>query len=407
MSMVVIESGGVCSAKGFKASGVHCGLRRNRTRKDLALIVSDVRAAAASVYTQNVVKGAPILVTQAHLADGYAQAILCNSGNANTCNADGISVANAMCAFLSRDSHIAEDDIIIASTGVIGQPLPLEPIDRGMKGLVQALSYAGSDDAAAAIMTTDTVQKHVAVQFELDGKPCVVGGIAKGSGMIHPNMATMLAFVTTDVAITPAMLQMATRAVTQDTFNMVSVDGDTSTNDMLSVMANGLAGNTPIESTGPAYDAFIQALRYVCTHLAKAIARDGEGATRLVTCIVQGAQDDDSARTLAKSVISSSLVKTAIFGADANWGRILCALGYSGVHFNPWGVSVRFSSAAGSIDVCVKGGSLAFDEDLAKKILLEKEVCMHIEMQDGTACATAWGCDLTYDYVKINGDYRS
>ena len=399
--------GGVCSAAGFRASGIHCGLRRNRSKKDLALIVSDVRASAAAVYTRNAVKGAPIAVTRAHLADGFAQAMLCNSGNANTCAPDGEKVAEAMCGMLAKISGIPADDVIIASTGVIGQPLPLAPIEAGMGPLYAALSYEGSEDAAAAVMTTDLVPKHCSASVEIGGKTVTVGGIAKGSGMIHPDMATMLVFITTDAAVTPAMLLAAVSADVRNTFNMISVDGDTSTNDMLSVMANGLAGNPLIDAPGPDFDAFAAALHEVAASLSKAIARDGEGATKLLSCIVTGAASDNDARLAAKAVIASSLVKAAMFGSDANWGRVLCALGYSGDVFDPEKTDVAFSSSAGIVEVCRNGRALPFSEEKAKTVLLENEVTILVGMKDGSAGATAWGCDLSYDYVRINGDYRS
>lgn len=402
-----LSDGNVCSPKGFRASGIHCGLRRNKSKKDLALIVSDVPAAAAAVYTLNAVKGAPIAVTKAHLADGRAQAMLCNSGNANTCAPNGEAVAVKMCELLAEASGLSADDVIIASTGVIGQALPIEPIAAGMKPLVDALSTEGGEDCAAAIMTTDLAPKHCAVTVEIGGRTVTVGGIAKGSGMIHPNMATMLVFITTDAAISPAMLQKAVSADVQKTFNMISVDGDTSTNDMLSVMANGLAGNAEITTEGGDFEAFSAALHRVTSHLSRAIARDGEGATKLLTCTVTGAADETAARVLAKSVIASSLVKTAMFGADANWGRVLCALGYSGAPFNPDAADVSFASAAGVVDVCRAGRALDFSEELAKKVLLEKEVSILVALHDGDADATAWGCDLSYEYVRINGDYRS
>ncbi len=405
--MQFIPEGNVCSPKGFQASGVHCGLRKNKFKKDLALIVSECRAAAAAVYTQNKVQGAPIAVTRDHLVDGYAKAMLCNSGNANTCAPNGRAVAEQMCSMLESASGIAADDVIIASTGVIGQPLPLEPIQNGMPALVAALSSTGGEDASAAIMTTDLVAKHCAVQFEIGGKTCTIGGIAKGSGMIHPNMATMLVFVTTDVDITPELLREVVSSDVVDTFNMISVDGDTSTNDMLSVLANGMADNAMIDKAGDELEAFRAAFHQVTSHLSKAIARDGEGATKLLTCTVNGAASDNDARTAARAVIASSLVKTAMFGADANWGRVLCALGYSGANFDPEKVDVSFSSQAGSISVCKNGRALDFSEEKAKTVLLEKEVTIHVDMQDGQANATAWGCDLSYDYVRINGDYRS
>ncbi len=402
-----IINGSVCAAKGFRASGIHCGIRHNRTKKDIALIVSDTPASAAAVYTTNLVKGAPLTVTKNHISNGIAQAVICNSGNANTCNANGIEVAEQMSALVASPLNIKADDVIVASTGVIGQPLNLEPIANGIPSLVSELSYTGNASAAEAIMTTDTVPKEIAVEFEIGGKVCHMGGIAKGSGMIHPNMATMLVFITTDAAITPAMLQKVLSTDIPDTFNMVSVDGDTSTNDMVSVLANGMAGNDIIDSEGEALDTFAKALNTVTVHLCRMIAGDGEGATKLLECNVSGASTHESAKKIAKSIICSSLVKAAMFGADANWGRILCAIGYSGEQVNVLGVDVSFKSAKGEIDVCKKGASIDFSEEKAKEILLEKEIEINVVLSDGNESATAWGCDLTYDYVKINGDYRT
>ena len=402
-------AGGVCAATGFSASGVHCGIRKNKTKRDLALIYSNVPASAAAVYTTNLVKGAPLVVTKQHLADGKAQAIICNSGNANTCNADGIEIAQGMCHLLAEAAGIAASDVIVASTGVIGQPLSLAPMAAGMDALVSSLSAdpSGSKDASAAIMTTDLVEKEIAVEFSLGGKTCKMGGIAKGSGMIHPNMATMLVFITTDAAISPAMLQKALSADIQDTFNMISVDGDTSTNDMVSVMANGLARNPVIEAEGGDYEAFAAALNTVTTYLCKAIAKDGEGATKLLECAVSGAKDKAAARTVAKAVICSNLLKAAMFGADANWGRILCAIGYSGAAVDVHKIDVTLGSAAGSFLVCQNGRGVEFSEDYAKEVLTKDEIRIEVSLNQGGAKATAWGCDLTYDYVKINGDYRS
>ena len=399
--------GGVCAAKGYKASGVHCGIRKNKSKKDLALIMSEVRASAASVYTTNLVKGAPITVTANNISDGYAQAIICNSGNANTCNANGIEIATEMCKLVEKHTGIKEKDVIVASTGVIGQPLDITPIADGMTDLVDNLNSNGSADAAAAIMTTDTVLKEVATEFEISGKKCRIGGIAKGSGMIHPNMATMLVFVTTDCAISPEMLHKAIKLDVADTFNMISVDGDTSTNDMLSVLANGLAGNESIVTDGEDFCLFCQALNFVTSALCRAIAKDGEGATKLLECKVTGAADKESARIIAKSVICSSLVKAAMFGADANWGRVLCAIGYSGAQTDINKVSVSFSSSAGEIVVCENGAGVDFSEDKAKEILVCKDIGINVTLGDGNASATAYGCDLTYDYVRINGDYRT
>ena len=399
--------GGVCAAKGYRAAGVHCVIRKNQTKKDLALIVSDVPAAAAGVYTTNLVKGAPIAVTKENIADGVAQAIVCNSGNANTCNANGVEIAQGMCALVEKFAGVKAEDVIVASTGVIGQPLSLEPIESGMPQLAAALSAGGGLSAAQAIMTTDTFAKEAAVAFELSGKTCRIGGIAKGSGMIHPNMATMLVFVTTDAAISPALLRKAIQADVQTSFNMVSVDGDTSTNDMLCILANGLAGNPVIDAEGADYAAFCQALAAVTRSLCRMIAKDGEGATKLLTCHVTGAADDSTARTVAKSVICSSLLKAAMFGADANWGRVLCAIGYSGADVDVNRIGVRFASAAGEIEVCENGAGVPFSEELAKAILTEDEIVIGVSLGAGACEATAWGCDLTYDYVKINGDYRT
>lgn len=398
--------GGVCAAKGFKASGVHCGIRKQTTKKDLALIVSEIPAAAAAVYTQNLVKGAPIYVTKENISDGKAMAIICNSGNANTCNANGIEIAEQMCELTQKFTEINKKDVIVASTGVIGQPLSIEPIAEGMDALVKGLGD-NSDDAAQAIMTTDTVKKEIAVEFELDGKKCVIGGIAKGSGMIHPNMATMLVFVTTDVSISSAMLQKALRNDVKNSFNMISVDGDTSTNDMVCVMANGLAGNKEINDEGEDFEIFKKALNEVTVNLCRKIAGDGEGATKLLECIVSGAKSDSEAKGAAKSVICSSLLKAAMFGADANWGRVLCALGYSGENLDVNKIDVSFKSDKGEILVCKNGAGVDFSEEKAKEILLEKEIQILVDLNDGQYSATAWGCDLTYDYVRINGDYRS
>ena len=399
--------GGVCAAKGFRASGIHCGIRKNKSKKDLALIVSDVKAAAASVYTTNLVKGAPITVTANNIADGYARAIICNSGNANTCNANGIEIATEMCKLVEKHTGISEKDVIVASTGVIGQPLDITPIAGGLQELTEKLSENGSSDAANAIMTTDTVLKEVATEFEISGKKCRIGGIAKGSGMIHPNMATMLVFITTDCAITPEMLKKAIKSDVPDTFNMISVDGDTSTNDMLSVLANGLAGNQVIDSDGEDFSVFCKALNFITSALCRAIAKDGEGATKLLECNVTGAADKESARIIAKSVICSSLVKAAMFGADANWGRVLCAIGYSGAQTDINKVGVSFSSANGEIVVCENGAGVDFSEEKAKEILSCSDIGINVRLGDGNSGATAYGCDLTYDYVKINGDYRT
>jgi glutamate N-acetyltransferase / amino-acid N-acetyltransferase len=400
-------SGGVTAAEGFTASGIHCGIRKNKSKKDLALIYSDTLCNAAAVYTTNLVKSAPIRICQKHLADGKAQAVIVNSGNANTCNADGDQKALRMCQLVAEQAGVRAQDVLVGSTGVIGQPLPIEPIEQAASALAGALSREGGSDAAEAILTTDTCKKEVAVSFHLDGKEVKLGGIAKGSGMIHPNMATMLAFITTDAAISSDMLQKAVSGVAQDSFNMVSVDGDTSTNDTLAVLASGKAGNPEIVEEDENYQVFYGALLLVCRELSKRMAADGEGATKLLICQVQGAKTVQDARGIAKSVICSSLVKAAMFGSDANWGRVLCAIGYSGCQVDVDKVRVEFQSAKGSILVCENGAGVEFSEEKAKEILLEKEITILVTLGDGASRAEAYGCDLTYDYVKINGDYRT
>lgn len=401
-----ITEGGVCAAKGFKANGIHCGIRKNKSKRDLSLIYSEKRANAAAVYTTNLVKGAPLTVTKKHISDGYAQAVICNSGNANTCNANGIEIAEKMSELTARELGISANDVVVASTGVIGQPLDIAPIESGMHELVSGLGD-NSKLAAEGIMTTDTVKKEIAVSFEVGGKECRIGGIAKGSGMIHPNMATMLVFITTDCAISTPMLQKALSGDIQNTFNMVSVDGDTSTNDMVTILANGMAGNSEITCEGDDFDTFMKALNTVTVFLCKCIAGDGEGATKMIECKVSGAKDTDTAKTVAKAVICSSLTKAAMFGADANWGRVLCAIGYSGADVDVNKVDVSFVSVAGEILVCKDGAGVDFSEEVAKKILLEHDITIKIELNSGSGEATAWGCDLTYDYVRINGDYRT
>ncbi len=403
----VWTNGGVCAPKGFKASGVHCGIRKNKTKKDLALIVSDNLCSAAAVYTTNKVYGAPITVTREHLSNGKAQAVICNSGNANTCNADGVAKANMMADLVEKQTGIPASDVIVASTGVIGQVLPIEPIAQGMGQLVDELDYNGSDNAATAIMTTDTVKKEFAVDFELGGKKVTIGAIAKGSGMIHPNMATLLCFVTTDVCISPDMLKKALGEVVVDTLNMVSIDGDTSTNDMLTIMANGLAGNDEITTENDDYIIFKNALNEVLTKVSKAIAKDGEGATKLMECVVKNAKSKQLARGIAKSVITSSLLKAAVFASDANWGRILCAIGYAEGEFDVSKIDVDIVSSKGKVTVCNNGAGVDFDEQVATNVLNNDEFTIVVDMHDGEFDATAWGCDLTYDYVKINADYRT
>ena len=417
--------GGICAAKGFLANGIHCGIARKALslvgensqqsdstdetpkKKDLALIYSKENCNTAAVYTTNKVKGAPIFVTKEHIKDGMARAVIVNSVNANTCNADGIDKAQKMCELTAKHLNINVDDVIVASTGVIGQVLPIEPIEKGMEELVKGLSDKGNKAAIEAIMTTDTMEKEIAVEFQLGDKKCVIGGMLKGSGMIHPNMATTLTFITTDVKIKTEYLQMALDDVIKATLNRVSVDGDTSTNDMVSVMASGLAGNDEIRGEDESFLQFKNALYIVLMNLGKMMARDGEGATKLIECICTGANSEKTAEIVAKSVITSSLFKAAMFGEDANWGRILCAIGYADAEFDINEVDVSISSDAGKIDVCKDGAGLDFSEDEAKKILMEEEIRIIISIGNGEDEAIAWGCDLTYDYVRINGDYRS
>ncbi len=405
--MIKVIEGGVCAAKGFTANGIHAGIRKNKTKKDLSLIYSATPAAAASVYTTNKVKGAPLTVTKAHISGGYARAIICNSGNANTCNANGVEIAEQTCDLLAKELGISASDVVVASTGVIGQPLDITPIANGIPALVAGLSADGSNDAAEGIMTTDTRKKEIAVSFTVGGVECKMGGIAKGSGMIHPNMATMLVFITTDCKISPKMLQKALSTDVENTFNMVSVDGDTSTNDMVTVLANGEAGNEEIVAEGEGFTAFMEALNALTVFLCKKIAGDGEGATKMIECHVSGAKDLATAKTVAKSVICSSLVKAAMFGADANWGRVLCAIGYSGADVDVSKIDVSFRSKKGEVQVCAYGAGVDFSEELAKEVLLEEEILIDILLRDGDGDSVAWGCDLTYDYVKINGDYRT
>lgn len=399
--------GGVCASKGFTASGMHCGIRRNTSKKDLAMVYCEIPCAAAGAYTTNKVKGAPILVTRENIADGQAQAIICNSGNANTCNADGVEKAQAMCQMTGDALGIAPSQVVVASTGVIGQTLNLDPIQAGIPQLAKTLSPQGGHDAACAIMTTDTAVKEIAFEFTVGGKTCYIGGMAKGSGMIHPNMATMLCFLTTDCNITSQMLDKALHRCVADTFNMISVDGDTSTNDTVVILASGLAGNEKIQEENEDYESFCHALYDLLTYLSTEIARDGEGASKLLICSVTGADTKETAKICAKSVIMSPLVKTAMFGSDANWGRVLCALGYAKCDVDPDTIDVSFVSEAGSIPVCEKGKGIPFSEEKAKEILLKDEIIIQVDLGMGDQCADAYGCDLTYDYVRINGDYRS
>ena len=404
--------GGVCAANGFKANGIQCGLAHagasvTKKKNDLALIVADTECTAAAVYTTNKVKGAPILVTKEHLKNGRAKAVIVNSVNANTCNADGVEKANKMCELAAKELGIDADDVIVASTGVIGQVLPIEPIANGMKELAEGLTYDGNSRALEAIMTTDTQKKEVAVEFELGGKTCTMGGMLKGSGMIHPNMATTLTFITTDAAISEELVQRALSDVVKVTLNRASVDGDTSTNDMVCVMASGSAGNKPVTKEDGEFEKFQTALYAIMMNLARMMARDGEGATKLIECAVSGADSDKTAEIVAKSVICSSLFKAAMFGEDANWGRILCAVGYADAEFDINKVDVKIGSAKGVIDVCKNGAGVEFSEEKAKEILGEEVIEIIISIGSGNGSAVAWGCDLTYDYVKINGDYRS
>lgn len=402
-----IVAGGVCAAKGFKANGVHCGIRKSRTKRDLALIYSEKECTAAAVYTNNLVKGAPLLVTKNNIADGKAQAVICNSGNANTCNSDGEQIALETCRLLADELGIAENNVVVASTGVIGQPMDIAPFKSGIPELVKGLSENGGEAAAEAIMTTDTAKKEIAVEFTAGGKVCRMGGIAKGSGMIHPDLATMLVFITTDCAISAKMLEKALKTDVKSTFNMLSIDGDTSTNDMVTVLANGLAGNEEIIAEGEDFYAFMQALNTVNVALCRMIAGDGEGATKLLECKVYGAKTEEAAKKTAKSVVCSSLLKAAMFGADANWGRVLCAIGYSGANVDIDKIDVAFVSGKGSVAVCKNGRGIPFSEEEAKQVLSENEIEIEVKLNDGEFSASAWGCDLTYDYVKINGDYRT
>lgn len=400
--------GGVTAPKGFTASGIHCGIRPTKEKRDLALILSERPCAAAACYTTNKVFGQPLVVTREHLANGVAQAVIVNSGNANTCTGEaGLAAARRMAELVAEHLPVKAVDVIVASTGVIGEPLNIAVIEAGMDALVAGLSPTGNIAAREAIMTTDTMKKEVAVSFELGSATVTIGAMAKGSGMIHPNMATMLSFITTDCAIDRALLQEALSAGVAKSFNRVSVDGDTSTNDMVAVLANGLAGNAPIADRGSDYRAFADALDEVCVGLARMIARDGEGATKLVECVVSGAATEDDAVVFAKSVISSSLVKTALFGSDANWGRVLCALGYSQAPLDPAKVDLAFESGRGYIEVCKGGAPLPFSEEQAKRVLGDSEVTILVDLGAGPAQATAWGCDLSYEYVRINGDYRT
>ena len=405
-----IITGGVTAAKGFKAAATAAEIKY-KGRTDMAMVYSEVPCVAAGTFTTNVVKAAPVKwdqdVVYNHPA---AQAVICNSGIANACTgAEGYGYCKATADAAAEILGIPADSVLVASTGVIGMQIPIDRIVNGVKAMAPKLdgSLEAGTEAAKAIMTTDTVKKEVAVQIEIGGKTVTVGGMCKGSGMIHPNMGTMLCFITTDCAVSSEMIRKALLFNVKRTFNRVTVDGDTSTNDMCTVLANGMAGNAEITAEDPAYEAFREALQTVMQDLARKIAADGEGASKLMTCTVKGAKDEETAEVLAKSIAGSSLTKAAMFGSDANWGRVLCAMGYSGAEFNTEKVLVEFASKEGSIAVCEDGRGLDFDEDLAKKILSQDEVEINVTLQEGSGSATCWGCDLTYDYVKINGDYRT
>ena len=401
--------GGICAAEGFVANGINCGINPDREKNDLGMVYSETSCNAAAVYTQNKVKGAPILVTQKHLekTNGKAKAVIVNSKNANTCNANGIEVAEATCELLAKEMGIAADEVIVASTGVIGMPLEIEPFASGIPELVKGLSREGNEEAAKAIMTTDTVKKEVAVEFVIQGRKCRLGGMAKGSGMIHPNIATTLNFITTDAAVSAEMLRKALGEVVQVTYNCLSVDGDTSTNDMVSVMANGLAGNNEICEENEDYKIFKQALYIVMLNMTKMLAADGEGASKFLECTCSGAKDRETATAVAKSVVRSNLIKCMVFGEDANCGRVLCAIGYADAEFDVDKVNVELASPAGAVATYRDGVAIGYSEEFAAKVLAEDEIYINIDLQQGDASAKAWGCDLTYDYVKINGDYRS
>lgn len=417
MDLKMID-GGICAARGFRASGTYCGIKKPNVenlnpdikhKNDICLYVSDVVCNAAAVYTKNKVKGAPILVTKANLSKSgnKAKAVIANSKNANTCNADGEEKANRMCELVAAELNIPKEQVIVASTGVIGQILPIEPIERAVPILAKELDYGKNLEAATAIMTTDTVKKEYAVEFIIDGKICKIGGMAKGSGMIHPNMATTLNFITTDCAISSDILQKALSEIVKVTYNCLSIDGDTSTNDMVCLMANGLALNEEITAEGENFEIFKAALYEVMANLTRMLAKDGEGATKLLECITSGAKDKDTAITVAKSVVCSSLFKAAMFGEDANWGRVLCAIGYADAEFDINKVDVDLKSDKGTVSVCRNGSGIEFSEEKASEVLSSDEIQILVELHEGSEKATAWGCDLTYDYVKINGDYRT
>lgn len=405
-SIKILENKTITDVPFFKASGIHCGLKKSK--KDLCVIYSERKAVAAATFTRNIVKAAPVLLNMKTIDNNNIQAIVANSGNANACTGDkGYKDAELMAELTAQELNLSPSEVLVASTGVIGEPLPFDKIETGIKLACDSLSYEGGEDAGKAIMTTDTFLKKLTIEFEIDGKKSMISAIAKGSGMIHPNMGTMLSFIATDANISKSMLNKALKESVEDSYNMVSVDGDTSTNDMVIVLANGACENELIDSESKNYEAFKAALHFLNIELSKMIAKDGEGATKLLEVIVNHSKTLEDAKICSKAVITSSLVKAAFFGADANWGRILCALGYSGANLNVNAINIFFSNQIGTIQICKNGGNIGFDETLAKNILEEEKITITIDLNDGEYSATAWGCDLTYDYVKINGSYRS
>ena len=398
---------GVCAPKGFRAAGAHCGFRKNIKKNDLSLIVSDAICNAAAVFTQNKLKGAPVLVNKEHLRDGKARAVICNSGNANTCAPGGLDIARGTCRLAAAALGMDENDVIVCSTGVIGSPIYLETFEKGIPKVVKRLSYNGSEAAARGIMTTDKSIKEVAVSFTLGDKTCRMGAIAKGSGMINPNMATMLCFITTDAAIESSVLQAVLSEDIKDSFNQISIDGDTSTNDTVAVLANGLAGNKPIAEPGRDCDAFRAALHTVTTYLCHHIVKDGEGASKVLKCKVTGAPSREVARGVSLTVIQSDLVKTSVFGEDANWGRVLVAVGYSDQSFDVDNIDIALAAGEKRVAVCEHSIACVFDEVLAKAILSQDEVHILIDLNQGKESAVAYGCDMTLDYVRVNARYRT
>lgn len=405
--MKILNGKAISDVPGFKAIGISCGIKKSG-KNDLAVIYSEYPAVAACTFTKNKVKAAPILLNMEHIKSLNTQAIVVNSGNANACTGErGLNDALKMAEITAKELNLSPNEVIVASTGIIGVPMPMDKVEMGIKKACSMLNENDGTSASLAILTTDTFPKTITVEFEIEGKEIYISAIAKGSGMIHPNMGTMLSFIATNINISKAMLNLALKDSVEKTYNMVSVDGDTSTNDMVAILANGYAKNTLIENTDENYMKFKEALDFVNTELAKMIAKDGEGATKLVEINVLHAKTEEDAKLIAKSVISSSLVKTALFGSDANWGRILCAVGYSDGNFEPSKVDIIFESSGGKIQVAKDGMGIEFDEDLAKSVLEKDYVNIVVDLKDGNFCATAWGCDLSYDYVKINGAYRT